>query len=446
MINKSLFRGGAALSASLLLFSCGQQAVQPAAGQTAGQAYRPAYIMSVPPTVGTLSLGVSSKKRPHGRVISVDKNDGYALMGLTADEMNEMKQYQQNQGGAAPVEGEPAPEPNLNQFAGGALALMNGTRSLWASGEWQAWAVGTRSLWASGEYTPITQNTNSFKQINLEAAQVLAPNLGAGVKVAVIDTGLDLNHPAFNGALAPASEWWDFYGNDPVPQDEGTLGVGGYGHGTAVASIVLQIAPKATILPLRVLGPDGSGDTLMVAQAIKYAVAKGAKIINLSLGSAEKSDTIQREITNATGAGVLVVASAGNDNLKSITFPASLAADKGRVGDGSISVGSVDATDHKSSFSNYSDKLELVAPGENVFTAGPGNLLVAWSGTSMAAPIVAGGLALALGQLPNVASKDLTGYMLGNATNIDALNKGYQGLLGEGRLDLKAFLTLPTQR
>ncbi len=379
-----------------------------------------------------------------GRVLSADQASGYQIVGLSAAEA---QQYKASHVSALALGDEPMPEPNLDQFTGGALATMSGSRTAWASGSrtaWAsgsrtAWASGSRTAWASGEYLPVVQNTDSFKQINLEAAQTLAPNLGTGVKIAVIDTGLDLSHPAFEGALAPASEWRDFYGNDAVPQDEGTLGVGGYGHGTAVASIVLQVAPGATILPLRVLGPDGSGDTLMIAQAIKYAVSKGAKIINLSLGSKNKSEIVQREITNATNAGVLVVASAGNDNLNSITFPASIATNKGALGDNSISVGSVDLQDRKSSFSNYSNELELVAPGESIFTAGPDNLLVAWSGTSMSAPIVTGGLALAEGQL-TATPPDLTRKMTDNGTNIYALNSAYTGLLGKGRLDLKTFL------
>lgn len=249
---------------------------------------------------------------------------------------------------------------------------MAGSRSMWMGGEWQAWAGGSRSMWMGGLYGPIIQNSQPLQQIKLESAHKLAPNLGAGVKVAVIDTGIDLAHPAFNGALAPSGEWKDFYGNDNLPQEEGTLGVGGYGHGTAVASIVLQVAPKATILPLRVLGPNGEGDTLQVANAIRYAVTKGARVINLSLGSTTRSDTVQTAVKTATDAGVLVVSSAGNDNTPVITYPAMTANDKGILGERSLSVGSVNSLDLKSSFSNYAPDLELSAPGENIYAAGPG--------------------------------------------------------------------------
>jgi subtilisin family serine protease len=173
---------------------------------------------------------------------------------------------------------------------------------------------------------------------------------------------------------------------------------------------VLQVAPGAKILPLRVLGPDGSGDVLSVMRAIDWAVVKGARVINLSLGSQERSRVVQDAIRRATSRGVLVVSSAGNENRSPITFPASDAASDVRA----LGVGSVDALNRKSVFSNYGTTLEMVAPGENVFGPGPGGQLVAWSGTSMAAPMAAGGLALALGQSLSVPLSDVTMKMAEN--------------------------------
>ena len=335
-------------------------------------------------------------------------------------------------------------ERNKDVFSGGGTltATMGGSRSIWASGDLQAWSSGSRSIWASGEYSPLAQNTAIWSKINLQAAQLLAPNLGAGVTVAVIDTGLDLSHSAFQGSLSDPATWWDFYAGDAVPQDEGTLGVGGYGHGTNVAGIVLQIAPRAKIMPLRVLGPDGSGDVASIAQAILWAASHGANIINLSLGSTEDSKAVKDAVTRVTAQNVLVVASAGNENVKTITYPAASAA-KGKLGDLSLSVGSVDLADHKSSFSNYSKELELVGPGENVYAPAPGELMAAWSGTSMVAPMASGGLALALGQTTKTSIKDLTDTMAETAFDVYAgnLNPGYKDQLGEkGRLDLAAFL------
>jgi subtilisin family serine protease len=283
--------------------------------------------------------------------------------------------------------------------------------------------------------------------MNLQAAQTLASNLGAGIKVAVIDSGVDLYHPGLKGGFVPATEMWDYVGKDAVPQEEGTLGLGAYGHGTNVASIILQIAPKAKILPLRVLDKDGKGDTLDVASAINRAVLKGAHIINLSLGSSLRVTAVNNAINAATAKGVYVVASSGNTANTSITFPArDLSADTTTLGRYSVSVGSVNALDKKSSFSTYGATLELVAPGEVVYGPVPGNRLGAWSGTSMAAPMVSGTLALALAQTIYTPRADLTDLLESRAFNIyqQGLNETYENgdihLLGEGRLDIHHFI------
>ena len=102
----------------------------------------------------------------------------------------------------------------------------------------------------------------------------------------------------FAGTLAPASEWMDFVDNDGCPMDE--PGGDGYGHGTGVAGVVLQVAPNATILPFRVLGPDGSGDMTSVLAAIDHAVTMGADVINLSLGTLTSSNDLVRSVGRIT--------------------------------------------------------------------------------------------------------------------------------------------------
>ncbi|UQN08207.1 S8 family serine peptidase [Deinococcus sp. QL22] len=332
-------------------------------------------------------------------------------------------------------------ESNRDVFSGGGTltATMSGSRGIWIGGNFLAWSGGSRGIWIGGMYNVIPENTQNWRKIELEKAQMMAPNLGAGVTVAVIDTGIDLKHSAFQGSLSDPSTWRDFYAADNVPQEEGTLGVGGFGHGTNVAGIILQVAPKAKIMPLRVLGPDGSGDVATVASAIDWATAKGARIINLSLGSEDNSRVVQEAIARATARNVLIVSSAGNANVSSITYPAATAT----LGINSLSVGSVNLSDIKSSFSNYASQLELVAPGENVFAPAPGELLAAWSGTSQAAPMVAGGLALAFGQTLVVPISDVTKKLAENAFDVynNGANQAYKDQLGiKGRLDLVKFL------
>jgi thermitase len=343
-------------------------------------------------------------------------------------------------------------ERNKNVFSGGGqLATMSGTVSAWAGGTVSAWAGGTVSAWAGGvvsawaggSFVPVPQNTSKWQKLNLQTAQTTASSLGAGIKVAIIDTGIDLQHPAFQGGLVAASEMWDYVGNDAVPQEEGVLGQGAYGHGTSVAGIVLQIAPKVKLLPLRVLGSNGSGDVINVAAAINRAVDFGAKVINLSLGSDARSDAVATAIDAATAKGVFVISSSGNTANQSITFPASQAnLDTTTTGLFSLSVGSVNALDQKSTFSTYGAGLELVAPGEIVYGPVPANRLGAWSGTSMAAPMASGAMALALAQNLVALQTDLTYKIKSRAFNIyrQGQNPAYQDLLGDGRLDIASFL------
>lgn len=324
-----------------------------------------------------------------------------------------------------------------------------GGKSAWGGGGKSAWGGGF-SAWGGGSATTpttFTENAAAWLQVKLTAGQNLAPKLGLGVKVAVIDTGIDLAHPAFAGKLAPSGEWKDFVDGDAHPQDERDPALnaanGGHGHGTGVAGVILQVAPNATILPLRVLDSDGAGDVTDVVAAIDWAVARGAKVINLSLGAVVNPSALQTVITYATSKGVFVVSSAGNTGDNKVTYPAASA----NVGSNSnkymgIGVGSVDAADKKSAFSTFGSTLELVAPGENLLTLVPGAQVGYWNGTSFAAPIVSGALALGLGQ-PLLPSEylELAQHIDATAFNTGGtVDPAFNGQLGFGRLNVQAFL------
>lgn len=344
---------------------------------------------------------------------------------------------------------EGALELNQGSFTGsGQLAWMNGMVSAWAGGSVSAWAGGMVSAWAGGTFAPVPQNTVKWQRLGLEKAQSLARNLGEDVTVAIIDSGLDLAHPAFQGSLVTPAQRWDYVGHDAVPQEEGVLGAGAYGHGTSVAGIVLQIAPRARLMPLRVLGPDGSGDVLDVAAAIARASKQGADVINLSLGSDVNSPAVASAIDAATAEGVFVVSSSGNTADQHITFPASVAhLDATAAGLHSLSVGSVDELDQKSAFSTYGAALELVAPGEAVYGPLPDQRLGAWSGTSMAAPMASGALALALGESLREDPRLLAERLKNRSINItrQGQNLAYDELLGDGRLSIADFLVTVLQ-
>jgi thermitase len=312
-------------------------------------------------------------------------------------------------------------EPNTASFEASGISTINGRSlwvngsaslwadggaSLWADGGASLWADGGASLWADGRFVGMPQNSDSFNLIRLEQAQRNAPNLGRGVKVAIIDTGIDLRHPAFVNALAPSSEWRDFVGNDTIPQEGGDYTRPGHGHGTSVAGIVRQVAPRATILPIRVLNSYGTGTVANVARAITYAVDAGAQVINMSLGSDTPSEAITQALLYASSRGVYVVSSAGNDNRSTPNFPASIARTPidGNPNFYWTSVSSINAQGVRSSFANYGQAVELFAPGEQLFGPAPNNQMASWSGTSQAAPMASGAIALALGERSRIRS------------------------------------------
>lgn len=430
----------AALSTLAIAALTACNTVAPPAAQGRADSLEYDYAMNVDITESDTRASLESKYG--GKVVFLESAMGYAVMGFDGAQAETQA-----------LAGNVTLERNKGAFLGGGqMAKMNGSVSSWAGGSvssWaggsvSSWAGGSVSSWAGGNYTFISQNSLTWRQIRLEQGQRIATNLGNGVKVAIIDTGIDLKHPAFAGAILE-TEMWDFVGNDATPQEEGTLGFGAYGHGTNIAGIVLQIAPRAKILPLRVLGTDGSGDVTKVAAAINYAVGKGAQIINLSLGSDGKSSIVQKAIDFAASKGVFVIASSGNTGNQKVTFPASVAFEDKKSGLYSLSVGSVDRYDYKSSFSTYGTEkmpLEIVAPGESVYAPAPDNRMAAWSGTSMAAPMVSGALALALGQPLKISKLDIEEKIRDDASDIynNGMNQAYKDMLGEGRLNIEQFL------
>jgi thermitase len=382
-----------------------------------------------PDVIGTVTLQNADtiaglEKRLNGTVVNWQPSQQYAVLGFTQDAAKNLPTDVQI-------------ETNGTSFLGGGTpAVMNGRTGMWAEGRTGMWAEGRTGMWAEGVYQAVPENTQLWEQVHLQAGQTLASNLGKGVKVAIIDTGIDLNQPAFSGILAPANEQWDFVGNDAIPQEEGTMGVGGYGHGTNVAGIIRQIAPRATILPIRVLGAAGQGRVLDVAAAIEWAIKKDAKIINLSLGTGEFSLIVNQAINHACNLGIFVVTSVGNDDSLTVSYPGS----RGYERVERVSVGSVEANDYRSSFSNYGWQVEVAAPGSMVYGPAPENRLAAWSGTSQATPMISGALALALGEKlkPYITKNSLIEELMNHSAPV--LQTPIYKQLGRGRLDIEAFL------
>ncbi len=401
---------------------------------------RPDYVLTVMLEPGDTRANIAQR---YGGEVVVWQPGVYAVVGL------ESTLSVQADAAGDDVWADLTVEESRDAFlAGGEVAWMNGRSRTWAGGRsrtWaggrsRTWAGGGAELWSDGQYLWMPENTAIWKQVHLEQGQALAKNLGYNVKVAVIDTGIDLSHPALAEALAPASEWKDFVDNDNLPQEEGSLNADGYGHGTNVAGIIRQVAPRATILPIRVLDPDGEGDVDDLTAAIQWATDKGADVINLSLGSDAKIKAVEEAIKWANKQGVFVVASSGNTGDKKVTFPASRA--NGGPGRLRTSVTSIDLTGVKSGFATYGKEVELAAPGERVFGPAPELSLAAWTGTSQAAPMASGALALALGEPLKVDRKKLADELMNQTDDLyhNGRNKAYKDGIGKGGLDIETFL------
>ncbi len=263
--------------------------------------------------------------------------------------------------------------------------------------------------------------------IRLGSAQNL-PATGAGI-VAIIDTGVDPGQPALQGTLLPgydfvrnlpgsASEWSDL---DPGTTsilnqsaaagssrnvitvlsqstaailDQSTAAIldttkvpGAFGHGTMVAGIVHLVAPTAQIMPLKAFRADGSANLSDIVRAIYYAVDNGARVINMSFSLHSFSLELMKAVNYATAHHVICVGSVGNGGIETLTYPAGFS--------NVIGVASTNGADQRSAFSNYGPALaHIAAPGENVVTLYPGGYYAVVSGTSFAAPFVAGGASL----------------------------------------------------
>lgn len=234
----------------------------------------------------------------------------------------------------------------------------------------------------------------------------------ANIIVGVIDTGVDYRHPDLRDNMWTRSgkHGYDFYDNDDDPmdaQDHGThcagtiAGVGNNGIG------VTGVAWKAQIMALRFMGPDGSGATSDAVRCIDWGVANGAHILSNSWGGPNTSPQLSEAVARAERKGVLFIAAAGNtvgagnNNDQRPTYPASLQSMN------VISVAAIDERDQRGSFSHFGrQSVDIGAPGVNILSTVRNNGYESFSGTSMAAPHVAGAAALVWARMYAAPAQD----------------------------------------
>ncbi|MFZ2803668.1 MAG: S8 family serine peptidase [Patescibacteria group bacterium] len=336
-----------------------------------------------------------------------------------------------------------------------------------------------------------TNDTFANKQWYLE--DIHAPeawNVATGsrdVVVAVVDSGVDINHPDLKNNIWTNPE--EIAGNnkdddgDGLVDDvhgwnfvEGSSDVGpiaspsgvedAWLHGTAVASLIAAegnngigitgVTWHARIMPLVALGPDGTGQDQDIINAIQYAVAHGADIINLSLVGYEHDQALSQAVHDATSQGVLVVSAAGNSDAPQgqdlDALPGYPACDKGAAGHGQLTVTALTRMDTLADFANYGSCVDVSAPGDGIFTARPTTeptqtsgtvpgYIDGLSGTSLAAPLVSGLAALLKAEHPSWRADELATRIIATSDPVDATNTAMLGKIGQGKINVLRAVT-----
>ncbi len=254
--------------------------------------------------------------------------------------------------------------------------------------------------------------------------------------IAVVDTGVDLNHPEFKNKLV------DGYNvlkpNSPPMDDDG--------HGTHVAGIISAntnneegiagITWYNKIMPIKVLDQSGAGTLFDVAEGIYWATEHGAKIINLSLGNYAESRYLYDAIKYAYSKDVILVAASGNDNINDLGYPAAYPE--------VIAVAAVDHFKQKAEFSNYGPYIDVAAPGVNIASTYPNFEYAAMSGTSMSSPHVAGLAGLIRAINPTLSNEDVINIIKESATDIGV--PGKDKYFGYGEINVEKAINLSTTK
>jgi subtilisin family serine protease len=309
-------------------------------------------------------------------------------------------------------------------------------------------------------------NTVTHGYVNQPASQIIRLaqahstfNVSGGGIVADIDTGVDPNHPAFQGLLLPG---YDFTRNQPGGSEMNDISMSApppcetcaaayvnqhtaamldqhtaamldgsqyaaFGHGTMVMGVIHLVAPTAKLLPVKAFSANGSGSLSNILAGIYYAVQNNANVINMSFDMTASSTELKDAINYANAHNVICVASAGNDGENEMVYPAGI--------QNVMGVASTNNQDQRSTFSNYGDQIVWVAaPGEGVITTYPFSTYAAGWGTSFSSPMIAGTSSLVL-NLQSAFNVNQVAWMIAHAKWV-GLN------MGNGRLDVYGTLSV----
>lgn len=279
---------------------------------------------------------------------------------------------------------------------------------------------------------PDEELTNSWGVERIGAGYVHTYyNTGAGVKIGIIDSGIDYTHPELSANYAGG---WDFVNNDNDPWDD-------YGHGTLIAGIIgavddgqgiVGVAPDASLYAYKIIDSSGGGTYDRVIAALDRAIADGMDVINMSFGSfGDPGQALFEAIQRVAAAGILLVASAGNlgtfDGLgDNVTYPARYPS--------TIAVAATTDLDQRAFFSSTGPDLTLAAPGFNIYSTDLFGTYAYESGTSFAAAHVTGAAAL----LIHAGFPDVRGRLISTAYDLGP--EGFDTLYGYGLVDVHAAI------
>ena len=313
----------------------------------------------------------------------------------------------------------------------------------------------------------------------------MASTGSADVVVALIDTAVDIDHPDIKPNLWVNDQ--EIAGNGKDDDGDGYVDdVNGWNflsasgtvkpkvasdnlreafmHGTAVASLIAAagnndigisgVAWRAKLMPLVALSQDGYGRDQDVIAAIRYAVAHGADIINLSFMGSEFDRSLADAIREATSQGVLVVSAAGNGEKKAgddlDALPSYPACDKGAAGRGSLTVSGLTSAGQKANYANFGSCVDVSAPGSDIFAARPtydretgspaAGYVGGLSGTSVAAPLVSGLAVLLKSRHPYWTANEIAGRIIGTADPLSGLPAELSGKMGSGKINVARAL------
>ncbi|MCQ6558304.1 S8 family peptidase [Paenibacillus mendelii] len=297
---------------------------------------------------------------------------------------------------------------------------------------WNPYYVEPHYLYLTNDTAPIVPNDVLYSEYqwnlpSIETEKGWSVSKGSDkVLVAVLDTGVQADHPDLAGKLNAGN---NIVTPNTAPEDD-------VGHGTHVAGIIAAVVNNGEgvaglswynkIMPVKVLDSSGAGSTYSVAEGIIWATDNGAKVINMSLGNYAEAEFLHDAIRYAYDRDVVLIAASGNDNTERPGYPAAYPE--------VFAVASTDPDGAKSSFSNYGDYIDVAAPGASIASTYPGSQYAALSGTSMASPHVAALAGLIRSINPKLTNVQVMDIMRKSATDLGT--EGKDKYFGHGQIDV----------